>query len=516
LREVRHTFEHLVVILGVFFLCLAIIFAIPAVRVWAFQNVPGAVVGVAGTGPMANVMGGVDPQLLSEAINDDETREELIELWKESVPEMDPQALAEMGNELLADPNTAALLVDLIAEVDPAAMSELYNSLLADPVVADHLIALLPLLDTQGLANLTNAIMASPGTADLVKGIIENSDSEATAKLVNAVISDDDTVDTVAELIGYIDAAEVAALTNAVLADESAFQSITDLTSTLMDTLDPEGVAALTHKTLINTRPELDEEGNPVVDEDGNPVVVYVAVEQIDQLLEALVFDDLATDADESSPLFMFTWNLLDPEQNPESVTFIMNILANIRPEFDEEGNPDDDCILAVLNRLFTPGQSLHQALIGQNGVNDALMDFFFLEAKLHYVWPRGYSDVEFIYQNVEQWLNMIPNTVRMWVTGILGDTDYANDLANDLIANFFNDEFAEYAGGWYSGLYTAGLYDFAYYGRFPDLAFSEIPPWMKDNSYNWPEDFVFSDGSGPDPGTFHDPAWHLPDFWRD
>jgi hypothetical protein len=511
-RQVRHTFEHLVVILGVFFLCLAIIFAIPAVRVWAFQNVPGAVVGVAGTGAMANMMGGVDPQLLSEAINDDETREELIELWKESIPEMDPQALAEMGNELLADPNMAALLVDVIAELDPAAMGELYNSLIADPVVADHLIALLPLLDTQGLANLTNAIMASPGTADLVKGIIEHSDNEATAKLVNAVISDDDTVDVVAELIGYIDAAEVAALTNAILEDESELHNISDLVITLMNTLDTKGVAALTHKTLINTRPAVDEEGNAVVDEDGNPVMVYVAVEQIDQLLEALVLDDPATDADESSALFMFTWNLLDPEQNPETVTFIMNILGNIRPDLD---NPDD-CILAVLNRLFTPGQSLHQALIGQNGVNDALMDFLFLEAKLHYVWPRGYSDVEFIYQNVEQWLNMVPNTVRMWVTGILGDTEYANRLADQLIANFFNDELAELGGGWYAAFYTSGLYDMAYYGRFPDIGFGEIPPWMKDNSYNWPDDFVFSDGSGPDPGTFHDPAWHLPDFWRD
>jgi hypothetical protein len=192
MREVRQTLEHLVIIAGVFFLCVALLMAIPGIRTWTFENVPKAIARAGGTGATSGFMAGMDPGLLAIAVNDDDSRESLIELWKESLPGMEPDALADLTNQLLSDPNTAALVVDLVAELDEEAVSGLYNGLFSDPAVADFVAELLPKLDTQGLARLVNSIMASDATAALVKGLIEHTDPAATAGLINGIVGDQD------------------------------------------------------------------------------------------------------------------------------------------------------------------------------------------------------------------------------------------------------------------------------------------------------------------------------------
>jgi len=110
MREVRKTFEHLVIILAVALVCLLILFAIPGIRLWFLQRVPAAAVGIAGTEAVGQLVTGVNPKMLAEAANYDDTKADLIEFWGDTISEMDAEAVAELVNEVLVDPNPAALM----------------------------------------------------------------------------------------------------------------------------------------------------------------------------------------------------------------------------------------------------------------------------------------------------------------------------------------------------------------------------------------------------------------------
>jgi hypothetical protein len=504
MREVRHTFEHLMVILGVFFICLVIIFAVPGIRVWAFENVPAALASVVGTGAMADIMAGVNPQTLSAAINDDDMREDLIELWQESIPEMEPDAIADMTNELLADPNTAALLVDLIAEVDPAAMSELYNSLLADPAVADHLAAVIPQLEVEGLANLTNALMASEETVALVNNLITFADNEATANLLNSILADEDGNSAVAEalsgLLGYLDADELADFTNKLLADDN--ENVLNFIDTVIEYSETEHVAL-----LVNT----------ILDDQGT-------VDFLDELLAALSTDDPDTTINESAILGDFTFQVLAQDGTVALLNNTLNVLATISPDTETRA-------LDVLDELMQPcrvlglidgqdwrdipglyddrnfdwdevehlfdwekGEWLHEALYGKNQESDSLMNYFWILYSIEHI-SSGMSVDQF---GGQEWVKASRNIIKMqtenllaqpwfaewwnglptFITGGIQAEDLEPDDVAELIGELFLDDLSRQLGELF-GLTAEGVFDNAsYYVRVDDANIGETPSW--------------------------------------
>lgn len=507
MREVRHTFEHLMVILGVFFICLVIIFAVPGVRVWAFENVPAALTSVVGTGAMADIMAGVNPQMLSAAINDDNMREDLIELWQESLPEMEPDAIADMTNELLADPNTAALLVDLIAEVDPAAMSELYNSLLADPAVADHLAAVIPQLEVEGLANLTNALVASDEIVALVNDVIALADNEATANLLNSILAVDEdgnsiVADALSGLLGHLDANELADFTNKLLADDN--ENVVNFIDTLIEYSDTEHVAL-----LVNT----------ILDDQGT-------VDFLDELLAALSTDNPDTDILESAILGDFTFQVLAQEGTIALLNNTMDVLATIGPDTETRA-------LDILDKLMQPcqglglingqdwrdipglyddrdfdwtadevqqafnweeGEWLHKALYGNNREGDSILDYFWVLYSIEHISAGGSVD-QF---GGEQWLTASRNIIKWqtenlfgqpwfaewwnglptFITGGIQAEDLEPDEVADLIGELFFDDLSRQLGELLA-LTAQGVFENAsYYVLVGDTNIGETPSW--------------------------------------
>lgn len=238
MREVRHTFEHLMVILGVFVICLAIIFAIPGVRLWFIEEVPPAVVGVGGPRAVSSLMTGVDPKLLAEAVNDDDTRADMIALWRESIAEMEPEALAEVASELLSDPNTSGFIVNLITELDPDTATDFCNAFLCDPAVVDKLVAVIPLMD-EGISDFLNTLIADEGASDLVQYIISSSDSQTMANFINALLGNEQTADRVLRLLTNLDDTALSDMVNSVLGgtDENGTR-VSDLIIDVVDKLD--------------------------------------------------------------------------------------------------------------------------------------------------------------------------------------------------------------------------------------------------------------------------------------
>lgn len=510
MREVRHTFEHLLIILGVFFLCLAIIFAIPSVRIWAFQNIPAAVAGVSGTTYMSNIMAGVDPRLMAEVINDDETREELIELWKDSLPGMEPDALAEMGNELLADPNTAALIVDLIAELDQEAMSDLYNGLLADPAVADHIAALLPNLDPQGLANFTNALMASEQTAELVNRLVEFVDIEATAELINSMLGEVDEdgtlrvnqaiVDATTEMLTYLDADALGSFVNALLADEDS--NLVKFANELTEKLDTEPVAALVNKMLTK------------IAEDGSLVINDVMLDKLNQLLGYL--------DDEAGTFQKFLFDVAGrPSDDSDRIYGTDLLLQNMLNILDEEGNVDTECeLFKSMEALFEPGQGLHEALFGELGVNDAMMDYVWSTQTVKKPFYMGkqpqFSSAEemttLIGQVVQYHLNELVESYE-WLWGLvnLGDEYIHEYLVEGLLGPMI--------GAMVGRFFTHDIPWVSQGVRVVDMSFGTTPPWLKDNRAGWNDELWLDyqdrlDGDWLDPSIlpFPDPEhdWRM------
>jgi hypothetical protein len=243
MREVRQTFEHLVIIFGILLLCLIMIFAIPGIRVWAFENIPSAVVGVAGNGSVSHMMVGVDPQLLAAAVNDDGLREDLITLWKESLAEMEPDAMAKVFNDYFADPNTGAKILDLVAELEPAAASGFLNTVLSDPVTSTYLRNVLPLVDQEGLSNLINEVVGAEQTANTTVRVLDGLDSGALVDFMADIVASEEGTRLVSDLaVGLLEGDN----------QEATRQLLFEVTDSL-------GVADLFASVLLHNGGQLDD-----------------------------------------------------------------------------------------------------------------------------------------------------------------------------------------------------------------------------------------------------------------
>jgi hypothetical protein len=453
MRELRQTSEHLLIITVVFFLCVAIILAIPAVRGWVFNNVPAAIVKEAGSGATASLMVGLDPHMLATAVNNEETRDDLVKLWSETLPQIDPDAMAQMGNELLSDPNTSVLIVNVISQLKPEAASALYNSIITDPVLADYILAILPKLDPQALASFSNSILASPGTAKLVNGLIENADNHATAMLANRIMANADeetgeniTFKALNEIIGLIDPVVTANFFNSVFADPG----VADFVNALSNNGDPGDMAAIA-KLLDKIL------GNVTADNAGNPV--YVTIEQLDQFLGSL---DGTTTSD-------FVWKVMDTDGFSK---FCQNLLSIL----DENGNVDPDCpTFKALESLLTPGQGLHKMLFGELGVNDALCDYLWNEQNNKRAFYEG-GDAK----DQEGLTQIIIGTIRYNLGGTISEA--MKPLVEGVIA--------PYIAGMLECYFTRGMFQVANGVsngvRVTDLSFGMTVPWEKPNYAAW------------------------------
>ena len=458
MREVRQTFEHLVIITVVFFLCAAIILGIPAVRGWVFNNVPAAIIKEGGSGATTSLMVGLDPHMLATAVNDDKTRADLVKLWSETLPQIEPDAMAQMGNELLSDPNTSVLIVNVISQLDPEAASALYNSIITDPVLADYILGLLPKLDPQALASFSNALLANPNTATMVNGLIENADNHATAMLANSIMANVDeetgeniTVRAVNEIVGLIDPVVTADFFDTVFADPG----VADFVNALANNGNPEDMAAIA-KLLDRIL------GNVTADNAGNPV--YVTIEQLDQFLRSL----------DGTTTREFIWKTMNTDGFSK---FCQNLLSIL----DENGNVDPNCpTFKALESLLTPGQGLHKMLFGELGVNDALLD---------YLWNEQNNRRAF-FMGKELWEGGTTALTAL-ITGMirvnLGGT--ISELMKPLVEGFV----APYVAGLIDVYFNRSMYQVQNGSsngvRVTDLSFGMTVPWEKPNYAAWNKD---------------------------
>ena len=335
MREIRHTFEHLVVILGVFFLCLIILFAIPGVRLWFFEQVPAAAVSIAGTEAVGQLVTGVNPKLLADAVNDDDTRADLIELWGDAIPEMDTEAVAEIVNEVLADPNIAALVADVTAELNEKSLADLVNVLLADPATSDFVIDLLPYLDQEGLSTMLNEILASEPAMSLTKSLIHNTDAVALGNLINELLADNSQslLGLTTNLMDNIEADVLGNFVNGLLADDT--QVLSNFTTDLIREIDTEKAADLVNEITQNE----------------------VMITQLDGLvggLDPTVLSDL----------------LFELLVQPDVQNFTEELLGTIEPG------------TALADLLNDPEGGLRHGLFGNPNADDAFMDWFWLEIR--------------------------------------------------------------------------------------------------------------------------------------
>jgi hypothetical protein len=229
MRELRKTFEHLVIILVVTFIGWVIVFAIPANRVGAYQSIAQVAVGFAGPGALSDVMLGVDPQMLAMAVNDDETRAELVDLWSETIPEMEPEALASLLNELLLDPNVDAFLINVVSELDEGGAVQLFNSFVSDPAIAEQVLEVLPQLDSQGLSGLVNCVLQEESTAELARAFVDSLDARALGGFVNTLLADErgTLVEFSRDLVGSIRSEDLAIALDQILAHPGAAEMMT-------------------------------------------------------------------------------------------------------------------------------------------------------------------------------------------------------------------------------------------------------------------------------------------------
>ena len=132
---VLRTFGHLV-ILGIFvLLILAIIMAIPGTRHWTLGQA-GRAVDLAGPSEIATLVESavynLDPESIAEVVNDPDSRECLVNMITELLPELDHESLANLVNEILENPEVANLIIDIIPEIDESAMGNFVNQIVAD------------------------------------------------------------------------------------------------------------------------------------------------------------------------------------------------------------------------------------------------------------------------------------------------------------------------------------------------------------------------------------------------
>jgi hypothetical protein len=454
---------------------------------WVYKNVPSAMVGLAGAGTMSNLMAGMDPQLMAQAVNDDDMRADIIELWQESLPEMEPDAAADVVNQLLADPNTAALIVDVIAGLDEEAVGGLCNSIVSDPTMADHVVALLPNLEAEGLSNLANALASSNSTATLVRALVEHTDANAVGRLVNDILLE---LDDGGEPIVMVD--EFGNMTldehgNPVYECDSA---VIDATVDLMTEIDTDALTNMINRILEDGRDDLGEFVNTLVasiEGEGiaalvDGIVSYeteeqglVALQKTNELLQVLATDDATTPGIDESKIFRnFLFQVLGDDG---TIDFLNGMLGSLNPDNKPEA-------LQVLDDLFLWGQGLHETLYGELSVNDALLDHLWVQAKVEKVYTDGLAVTE--YAERELWA-MFYATVRNQLIERLGfSEDYAEQVAEDF-ADWLvepDTEDPSLAKG-IAGLIDAVLNDFfvgiSYYVRISDLGFGVTPVWSED-----------------------------------
>ena len=420
MREVRKTFEHLVIILAVALVCLLILFAIPGVRLWFFEQVPAAAVSIAGTEAVGQLVTGVNPKLLADAVNDDDTRSDLIELWGDAIPEMDPEAVAELVNEVVADPNLAALMADVTAELNEKSLADLVNVLLADPATSDFVTDLLPYLDQEGLSTMLNEILASEPAVNLVKSLVQNTDAVAVGSLINDLLADDSQslVDLTTNLMNNIEVDALGNFVNGLLADDS--QVLSNFTTDLIGELDTEKAADLVNEI---TQDE-------------------VMITQLDSLVGSL----------DPTVLSDFLFGLLT---QPDVQEFTEELLGTLEP-----GSTFADL-------LNDPEGGLRRGLFGNPNVDDAFMDWFWLEIRNErWATNNGLSITQHLSENTLAPLKPVLDAVGL----LAGYPDLYSDVV-ELI-----------------GAETENLFGGKIYLRFPDFFFGTEEEFARHYEELYPE----------------------------
>jgi hypothetical protein len=382
MREIRHTFEHLVVILAIALVCILIVLA--AAGPWLMENLPSAVASVAGTRSASQLVTGVDPQLLSNAMNDDETRAELLDLWRQTVPEMEAEALGDMLNELLSDPNLASAVADIAAELDEEAVAQLSNSVLSDPAIADLIVRVMPELDQARLSNLVGDLVSNERVVDFVLSLAESTDTQALGSFINQLLSDDDQAlaDLVTGIMDSTDPAAISDFVNELLADED--QVLSNLTIDLIKELDTAKAANMT--LAITENPE--------------------TLAQLDSLL-----GNLNTKA--------FADFLMDMLEQPHILEFAERVIRTCSSDS------------AFKNLLNDKESGLYTALFGNpDNDDDAFLDWFWLEIRNEkLVAAGGISVTQYLRENT---LEPFQGTLDA-IGDLVGNPDLYSDFADQL-----------------------------------------------------------------------------------
>ena len=244
-------------------LVVVVILAIPQTRAAVMEKAPSSVAGMLHEGEMSliveNLVGSLDAEDLAAVVNDDESREALLELIRETLPAMEADKVAELINELLADPETVDFCTRLMPLLDSEALAELLSALVSDPIFGEFVSETIYSLDFTAVGRLTNDILTvqdEDGNYQMVTvltGLMEELDVNDMTLMVNELLSNESVSQMMTDFLGNLDSAAAADLANAVWADEASIEMITET----LKGFDEEGMAdfllAMSSEVLANT-----------------------------------------------------------------------------------------------------------------------------------------------------------------------------------------------------------------------------------------------------------------------
>jgi hypothetical protein len=161
---------------------------------------------------------------------------------------------------------------------------------------------------------------------------------------------------------------------------------------------------------------------------------------------------------------------------------------------------------------LFAPGQGLHEVLIGQHGVNDALLDYMwcqqhieraFINGQEPNVW--GLQAWDTIFESMARNLLESGRVTEEGISQLIDDLENTMDsqgqpvLPEGEVENL--TELLQYT---LSGAITGWVNEFFNWSsigscvRVADISFGATPPWLKPNEAAWPEEFLTDQENDP------------------